>query len=263
MEMFDTLESLRDSEWGKEVTPVEKHGDNWVKRDDTFSRAGVRGGKVRSAWFLCTKDGTPRGLCTAGARTSPQIKIIGSMAKELGVPMRAHTTQGALGPEVEFAKNLGADIIQHKAGYNNVLIARAREDAESLGYLNIPFGMECIEAIHMTALQVANIPQEVSRIVMPVGSAMSFMGVLWGLELFERNIEVLGVRVGADPTKRLEKYAPPGWESFASVEQSSYAYKDYFPDTHLSSGLEIDPIYEAKCLPYLEPDDLFWVVGIR
>jgi len=27
--------------------------------------------------------------------------------------------------------------------------------------------------------------------------------------------------------------------------------------------MELDPIFEAKCLPFLQPGDLFWVVGIR
>ena len=28
-------------------------------------------------------------------------------------------------------------------------------------------------------------------------------------------------------------------------------------------GLALDPYYEAKCVPYLRPGDLFWVVGRR
>jgi hypothetical protein len=28
-------------------------------------------------------------------------------------------------------------------------------------------------------------------------------------------------------------------------------------------GLTLDPYYEAKCLPFMEPDDLLWIVGIR
>jgi hypothetical protein len=28
-------------------------------------------------------------------------------------------------------------------------------------------------------------------------------------------------------------------------------------------GLELDPVYEAKCLPFLRPGDLLWVVGRR
>ena len=28
-------------------------------------------------------------------------------------------------------------------------------------------------------------------------------------------------------------------------------------------GLVLDPVYEAKCLPYLEPGDVLWTVGVR
>ncbi|KKK60758.1 hypothetical protein LCGC14_3021180, partial [marine sediment metagenome] len=28
-------------------------------------------------------------------------------------------------------------------------------------------------------------------------------------------------------------------------------------------GIKLDAVYEAKCIPFLEPGDLFWIVGIR
>lgn len=262
-DMMACLEELEGTEWGTELTPVELHGSFSVKRDDMFEKAGVRGGKVRSAWYLCTSAGDIEGLCTAGARTSPQIKIISSIAKELDVPCRAHTTTGKLGQELLDAQNNGAEIIQHRGGYNNVLIARSREDAESRGWLDVPFGMECEEAVLMTALQVANLPDK-GHLVMPVGSAMSFSGVLWGIDYFDKDIEVTGVVVGADPGKRIAKYAPDNWESMATLVRSEMKYKDYADVVTLpKSSLKVDPIYEAKCIPYLQEGDLFWIVGIR
>ena len=26
--------------------------------------------------------------------------------------------------------------------------------------------------------------------------------------------------------------------------------------------IELDEIYEAKCIPFVQPDDLFWIVGV-
>ena len=282
----ESLENLETEPWGTELTPVEtvQHGGKplLLKRDDFYERAGVRGGKVRSAWFLCTRNEggvKPVGLCTAGAKTSPQINIIAHIAKELGVPLRAHCPSGKLGVEVESARNLGAEIVQHKPGYNTVIVARAREDAEDRGWLNVPFGMECREAVLMTALQVGNLPEEVKHIVMPVGSGMSFCGVLWGIRYFglEDRVRVTGVQVGATPWKRIEKYAPSEWEYYAEVVKSPMKYEEFVEDSHLGKEgmgeplIEIDPIYEAKCKPWIEEalneDEegsvLFWIVGLR
>ena len=35
-----------------DLTPIEQHGPLYVKRDDLFEIAGVRGGKARTCWAL-------------------------------------------------------------------------------------------------------------------------------------------------------------------------------------------------------------------
>jgi 1-aminocyclopropane-1-carboxylate deaminase/D-cysteine desulfhydrase-like pyridoxal-dependent ACC family enzyme len=242
-----------------ELTPVEQRGAYFFKRDDLFCVGGVQGGKVRSCFAL--SQGA-KGLVTAGSRQSPQVNIVAHIAKKLGVPCRVHTPEGELSPEVERAKAAGAEIIQHKAGYNSVIIARAREDAQAHGWFEVPFGMECQEAVDATARQVANIPKDTKRIVMPVGSGMSLSGVLHGLKKAGLKIPVLGVVVGADPTERLEKYAPKGWRSMVTLVESGLDYHDHAPQT-IIEGLALDPVYEAKAIKFLEDGDLFWVVGCR
>lgn len=247
---------------GPSLTPIE-HGPGgiFIKRDDLCEIAGVRGGKVRSCWTLA--QGAP-GLVTAGSRASPQVNIVAHIAAALGIPCRVHTPTGALAPEVEAAVAMGAQLIQHKAGYNNVIIARAREDAAALGWREIPFGMECAEAVEATAGQVANIPREAQRLVMPVGSGMSLAGVLWGLRRQGISLPVLGVVVGADPTKRLDKYAPPGWRSMVMLQASGLDYHSEAPRAFQTlGGIKLDPIYEAKAVAFLKPGDLFWIVGVR
>lgn len=252
------------------LTPVEQKGDLWVKRDDKFTIAGVQGGKVRTCWHL-SQGAT--GLITAGSRMSPQVNIVAHIAKRLGVPCRVHVPQGELSPEVVAARNAGATVMQHKAGYNNVIVARAKEDAKNTGWREIPFGMDCQEAVQQTRRQVQNIPDGVKRIVMPVGSSMSLSGVLHGLLDCNRDIPVLGVCVGAEPRKRLHTYAPESgtllengsakdWVDMVDLVQSTYDYHDPFKQP-VWRGITLDPIYEAKCIPYLEPGDLLWVVGIR
>ena len=189
-------------------TPVQRRGELWFKRDDLFEVGGVYGGKVRTCYALAQGAA---GLVTAGSRQSPQANIVAQIARVMGIPCRVHTPTGELSPELLAARAAGAEVVQHKAGYNNVIIARAREDAAALGWANIPFGMECGEAVQATRAQAGNLPAEAQRLVIPVGSGMSLAGVLWGLRDAGLSIPVLGVVVGADPVKRLDTYAPPDW----------------------------------------------------
>jgi 1-aminocyclopropane-1-carboxylate deaminase/D-cysteine desulfhydrase-like pyridoxal-dependent ACC family enzyme len=90
---------------------------------------------------------------------------------------------------------------------------------------------------------------------------MSLAGIVVGLQSTGRDTPVLGVRVGADPTKRLNTYAP-GWRKHATLTPSGTDYHTRADHTRLGQLL-LDPIYEAKCLPHLQPGDLLWTVGIR
>ena len=247
-----------------DLTPVIEAGGILIKRDDVFEKGGGRGGKVRSCWILAQGA---KGLVTAGSRSSPQVNIVAQIGKIMGIPVRCHTPKGELSPEVLMAKEAGAEIIQHKAGYNSVIIKRARDDAAELGYTNIPFGMETELAVQETSKQVDNLPfDRIDKIVMPVGSGMSLAGVLHGLKRNNQNIPVIGVVVGADPVKRLNKYAPEEWHEMVTLHNAGVPY-----DKHIGGNIEgitLDPIYEAKCLPFLDDKalfkkTLFWIVGRR
>lgn len=246
-------------DYAPEQTPVEQRGAFWFKRDDLFCMGGVRGGKVRTCAALARGA---QGIVTAGHRSSPQVNIVANVARALGIPCAVHTPGGELTPELRAAVLQGAEIVQHPAGYNNVIIARAREDAQARGWTEIPFGMECQEAITQTASQTVNIPEGVKRIVMPVGSGMSLAGVLHGLKRAGRDIPVLGVCVGAEPIKRLDAYAPEDWRSRAKLVQSRLEFHQHGAALELE-GVPLDPIYESKCVPFLEPGDCFWLVGLR
>lgn len=245
-----------------------------VKRDDMCEIAGVRGGKVRTCCALATKglNSGKVGLTTAGSRSSPQVNIVANIAKFLEVPCVAHTPTGELNQELKLAQVAGAKIIQHKAGYNNVIIARSREYAKLYDFVDIPFGMECDEAVKQTGRQVENITylaDPVKRIVVPVGSGMSLCGIIAGLKHFKLEIPVLGVIVGANPYKRMAKYQPGYSQPVNFVE----AGVDYHEDIDAKlirhnenlghQELLLDPVYEAKCAKFLEPGDLLWNVGIR
>lgn len=257
---FVTKDAAPD-DYTPEYTPLEEHGGFLVKRDDLWQVAGVGGGKSRAAWHLA--QGAP-GVVTAGARQSPQVAIVSSIAQRLGIPCQVHVPEGADTPEIEVARNAGAEVVKHKFGRNSVIVARAREAAEQTGYRLIPFGMECEGAIEQTASQIGNLPKDIKRLVVPVGSAMSLAGILRGLERAGRlgEFPILGVSVGADPTKRLNKWAPAFWEQHVEIVKSDYPYEEGADITKLGD-LELDPIYESKCIPFLREGDILWVVGKR
>lgn len=242
-----------------ELTPVERRGGLWLKRDDLFQVAGVRGGKARTCLVLA--DGA-RGLVTAGSRMSPQVNIVAHIARAKGIPCTAHIPSGRLSPEIIAAARAGARIVQHNPGYNTVIMKRAKDDAKERGWTEIPFGMECKEAVVQTRRQTENLPEEMERLVVPVGSGMSLAGILWGLLDRGKDCPVLGVCVGADPSGRLDKYAPKRWRSMVCLMSSPLDYHLRALICHCK-GLRLDSIYEAKALPYLRPGDCLWVVGIR
>ncbi len=234
----------------------------WVKRDDLFVAGGISGGKVRTCLALAQQQ--PAGaLVTAGGRHSPQVSIVARVGRLLGRPVRCHVPAGQPGPTLLDAEAAGASLVPHRPGYNSVLVARAREDAKASGACLIPFGMECDEAVTQTAGQVANVPADVRRVVVPVGSGMSLAGCLAGRVAQDMHWPVLGVVVGAAPEARLDRYAP-GWRWDGSVQLNWASQKYSQPATATDlAGISLDPYYEAKCLPYLRPGDLLWIVGRR
>lgn len=240
------------------ITPIQKVLDFYIERDDLFFIVGVSGGEARTCWNLLRYSS---GAITAGSRHSPQVKIVSSIAKYLNIPCRVHVPQGQETDEIIQARENGAEVFKHFPGYNTVIIKRALEDyGERKGYTYVPFGMECPQAVEKTASQVANIPRDVKRIVVPVGSGMSLCGILSGLRNINRNIPVLGVIVGADPSRRIKRYSE-SYERLTLVK-SSLGY-DQYPKIRDIGGVELDKVYESKCLEFMMPKDLLWIVGKR
>jgi 1-aminocyclopropane-1-carboxylate deaminase/D-cysteine desulfhydrase-like pyridoxal-dependent ACC family enzyme len=243
------------------VTPWEQHAGYWVKRDDLFEDRGVKGGKGRT---LLTLARGATGLVAAGSRQSTQINRVAQAARALGLPCQIHLPASRLPdtPEIAAAGRAGAALIRERPGYLGVLTARARAAARERGWRYVPFGMECPEAIAETRAQVPGMPDGIERLVVPAGGGMTLAGVLWGLEDMRRDVPVLGVMVGADPTARLDVHAPPFWRGQVTLVSAGLRYERPAPQQHLG-GLVLDPIYEAKCLPFLRPGDGLWVVDCR
>jgi 1-aminocyclopropane-1-carboxylate deaminase/D-cysteine desulfhydrase-like pyridoxal-dependent ACC family enzyme len=234
----------------------------YFKRDDFFKYGNICGGKVRSALNICKDE--KLGFTTAGSRFSPQIQIISEIARNMNLIFHAHCPSGNLTSELIYAKNNGADIIQHKMGFNNNIISKAKKDAEENNLLYIPFGMECQEAIDETSYQVKNIPSDVTKIIVPVGSAMTLIGIYMGIIKYNLNCNIIGIIVGANPEKRLEKWIGNNWKDRIELIESGIDYHAKIKD-NIFCGIELDEIYEAKCIKWLEKNidekNLFWIIG--
>lgn len=247
------------------LTPVEKVHDLWVKREDAFEIAGVRGGKARACLRLMERSCD--GVVTASARHSPQSQVVARIAEQLCLPCRIHTAEGAQTPELADAIRHSAVVIGHRAGYTRVINARARTDCELRKWTLIPFGMESSDAVEAARCQVFNIPISAKRLVVPVGSGITLAGILHGIldvaRLHHRQpIQVLGVQIGGDPSGRLNRWGPTAWKSYVRMVRSPLQYSKVPKITNLY-GIPLDPVYEAKCLPFLVTGDCLWIVGCR
>lgn len=241
-------------------TPIQLIGGVHVKRDDLCEFAGVNGAKVRVIRKLAQGAS---GIITAGPRASSQIYIAARVAAAMGIPCRCHVPQGATTPHMEDALAHGAEIVRHKAGYNNVLQARAEADHKTHPERAlVPLWLRCPLTVEGTRRQCVNVPHNAKRAVVVAGSGMTLAGVLWGLRDLGLDIPVVGVMVGADPTKTLDTFAGFGWWRRCNLVESPLDYKGRVEGAFLGD-IALDPGYEAKCLQFLEPGDLFWVAGNR
>lgn len=267
------------------LTPVvELHNNsgkvcNWVKRDDLFEICGVRGGKARSCFsyvnqHLKEKDNNIIGLITGGSRSSPQVQIVGHIAHCLSLKARLHLPKGPLPKYIkEATTDLGHEVFQWFPGFNHVISSRVKEDTKRLQtgsaskWLEIPFGMEFQEAIQCTANQVSNLPlTQIRRIILPVGSGMTLIGILVGLKnMGITNIPIIGITVGKDPIDTISKWATKysvDYQNMVKLIKSPLDYHKKSPIT-MWQGIPFDPIYESKIIPFIKPGDLIWLVGHR
>ena len=252
------------------MTPVEYIDGYYFKRDDKYEICGVNGGKSRSAYQLIMQ-GVNLGFntfVTAGSRMSPQCEIVSKICESLNLKCHLFMPKGKNTSVLNnIQNNKNSYIHQCKVGYNSVICHHAVEFAKLNNYFYIPFGMECSENIEITKHQVRNIPENVKRIVIPCGSGMSMISVLKGLDFYGMfDKKVIGVQVGKNPIGNLNKFMCNSNNIFSNIEyeivKSNIDYHQKAKQTSFC-GIELDPIYEAKCIPFLQKGDLLWIVGKR
>lgn len=289
-----------------DLTPVEVGERHWYKRDDAFAPlgyGGINGSKLRQLiWLIdrARRAGAP-GIVTGASVLSPQVSMTALVARHFGLPcvvvLGATKPASAIKHEnVAIAAAAGAEFVYAPVAYNPAL----QRSVERLQVEQLPewyrlcYGITTpgaaddaeIEAFHrLGAAQVANLPDEVSTLVMTAGSCNSCASVLYGIALHRPKLERV-VLLGIGPTRL-------GWldDRLAAIERASAvairplfarryhddpdieqghlagpgapyrlehwnlhttkfaAYADRMPWT--ADGIEMHPTYEGKALAYM------------
>lgn len=249
------------------MTPVEKVGNLYFKRDDLFEFGGMYGAKVRAAKVLCekAKEEGYTTITSLGAKSSPQINILASVCRELGLKAVGHTTMAELQLDMKKAVEKGAEVIQHPYGYTNVLIKRAKEYAIQNSAYYLPFGMDDNIAVEATTSEVPSIIpylDNINRVVIVAGSGINLAGLIRGFMKYKINKPILGVQVGfTGVPKILDKYVGKNiWQKHCELVSAEQKYNDYAEYTKVN-GIDVDSTYEGKCVPFLQKGDLYWLIG--
>lgn len=277
------------------TTPVEEHNGILYKRDDLFMpfNNGVNGGKARQALYLIDnnlkhiQDNCNNTIITTTSLKSPQGLIIATVANHFGCKSitgygstsKKHTDvvianlyekhkliQGIV------AVNGSIEIIA-KASYNNVLTSAVKRIANEKSYYCVDFGINATDnedaIFKPNSLQTKNIPTDLDLLVIPVGSGLTFVGIIKGL--LEYNIypkRIVGILSGYDctnvinnhlenlPVKQLNTNTNPNMMFFEDkhtvLDYELYKSPISYGDKRtIVEPFLIDPVYEAKSIIWL------------
>jgi hypothetical protein len=271
-----------------DLTPVEKIGNIWFKREDQFSPDGIHNGsKFRQLIWLFSRAKFP-GVVSGAVTGSPQLPMTAACAKHYG--MKCVQFTGAMKGMALAGKKLGARTKLVNPGYAPLLNKRARDYAARRGWLHIETNITVttsdadIEAFHRVGSeQVRNLPDHMETLIIPAGSRNSAVSVLYGLHRYPP--KSLKKIIFMHINKNLAKHENEMWArlnacgvgalpyQFETHDVFANGYTNYEKLMPFSYGpLAMHPRYEGKCWnfitdnptvfrPYMNDKTLFWIVG--
>lgn len=223
------------------------------------------GGDLYGAKAVMAKEYCKRykqGIVTCGSRFSIQVLMFAKVCEYYQVPCVVCIPAGKETDMIMELKKTNAMIEYIRPAYNNVLNARAREKAQELGYGYVPLGMLeplAYETISNIVLDNIDNIKKASRIVVPVGSGTTLIGVAYGLKKANLNIPILGVMVGMNAAKNIFVKGCTFTEKCDIIlVESEISYETEIENDIIPS---LNKTYEAKCLPFLKENDLLWIVS--
>lgn len=189
-----------------DMSPVEKHGDIWLKREDKFAPLGygnINGSKLRvCTWLIAeyaNKARNPVGVIQGAVTGSPQHPMVAINCAHFGLPsVHVVGTKDIDGHKnLEIAARYGATFEVSKVGYAKTLEATAYKLAQEkyAGYFVLETNItvnedrnpaDRIEAFHnVGSVQVANMPDHIETLIVPAGSCNSVTSVLYGIARYK------------------------------------------------------------------------------
>lgn len=276
-----------------EITPIEKIGDMYFKRDDLFLpfNNNINGGKLRQCLILLNKnkDKIQNGIITCTSVLSPQGAIIAACAKYYNIKCivcYGGTTYEKLFKHTypKIASDLGAEVrIVAKTGRQSVLQKYVNDYKKENNLFAIEYGMDLKNNIDCffdsTALQCQNISENITDIWISCGSAITICGVLYGLSIYPNNIQKIhAVGIAPNREEKIKEYCYLINEKYnTNIDLNKLDYIDAY---NLYSGykyenikkiqyhnLKFHPRYEAKAFNYMiennkiNENSLFWIIG--
>lgn len=271
-----------------DLTPVEKIGDIWFKREDKFSPDGMHNGsKFRQLIWLFSRTSYP-GVASGAVSGSPQLPMVAACAKHYG--MKCVQFTGARKNMALAAKKLGAKTTLVNPGYAPLLNKRAKDYAEKHGWLRIETNITVttsdadIEAFHRVGSeQVRNLPEHMETLIIPAGSRNSAVSVLYGLH--RHPPKSLKKIIFMHINKNLAQHENEMWARLKACGVKALPYKfetfDVFANDYTNysklmrytyHGIGFHGRYEGKVwnfiadhptdfVPYLNDKTMFWIVG--
>lgn len=275
-----------------DLTPVEKRGEYYFKREDLyipFDFSPANGSKLRQCQLLVEKNiDNHNGLITGTSIYSPQAVIVASVAKDIKKPCKIYyggTNKDKLSQNkyAVLCCQLGADVdVVSKMAYTSVLNNKAQLFANESGFYNVRYGFDLIDNldvfIHSTAWQVGNLPDDISKIIITVGSSITLIGVLYGIAIHNKEIqEVYAIGVAPNRIGQIERYAHEIYFEtgvLLPIDRIKYIdafnmYKGFkYENTKNEEycGIKFHPRYEAKTFSWLKEQNLgegtlMWITG--
>lgn len=280
------------------LTPWEEHQGIWFKREDHFAPLGYggpNGSKMRQLiwYFENHRKGKPFSITGASVQ-SPQLSMTAIVGRHFGmssvqvVYSKPETLMRHDNPRM--AAGFGACFNYVRGPYNPIIQAEVKRLGDlCLTGMVVPYGISLshkdnqgwkVKAFHNTgARQVENIPDEVTRLVVPAGSCNTLCSVVLGLIEDPHNVKEL-YTLGIGPDKRQwfrERFDHMGislgdlpfkWKHVSLHEAGYGKYGDQYRGESWD-GIDFHPVYEGRMWRWLrtfnplEQDGHtgFWIVG--
>lgn len=191
----------RDVKWEDhlyDLTPVEKVGDIYLKREDQFAPlgySGINGSKLRQLIWLFRQTSIHPGVASGAVRGSPQHAMVAACAKHYGLECLQFVggRGGKKSDVLEMAEVFGASLQFVNPGYAATLNSKAKKYALERGWLHIETNITVDHDLdqqrarwfhEIGSQQVKNIPDHIRTLIVPAGSCNSAVSVLYGVAKF-------------------------------------------------------------------------------